>query len=149
MIPGARWGQRRWSGQSAIISPHNWIAPPPRLIPQQTREGQVHEPSGARSRPAPAPPRQAPQAYACRYDAYEKRVCSPEQYGCSGDGSGQWRCRWDGPVVAQTGLRPEEAYGMHVGDIDLGVKTIRIERAVSLRRWIIMPSGFPAENSCL
>ena len=45
MIPGARWGQRRWSGQSAIISPHSWIAPPPRLIPQQTREGQVHEPS--------------------------------------------------------------------------------------------------------
>jgi integrase len=35
---------------------------------------------------------------------------------------------------AKTGLRPEEAYGMHVGDIDLGVNKIRIERAVSLGR---------------
>ena len=32
----------------------------------------------------------------------------------------------------KTGVRPEEAYGMQVGDIDLGTKTIRIERAVSL-----------------
>ena len=34
----------------------------------------------------------------------------------------------------KTGVRPEEAYGMQVGDIDLGAKTIRIERAVSLGR---------------
>ena len=34
----------------------------------------------------------------------------------------------------KTGLRPEEAYGMHVGDIDLGANKIRIERAVSLGR---------------
>jgi integrase len=33
----------------------------------------------------------------------------------------------------KTGLRPEEAYGMHVGNFDLGAKTIRIERA-SLER---------------
>jgi integrase len=33
-----------------------------------------------------------------------------------------------------TGLRPEEAYGLHVGDIDLSANKIRIERAVSLGR---------------
>ena len=32
----------------------------------------------------------------------------------------------------KTGLRPEEAYGLHLGDIDLGSRTIRVERAVSL-----------------
>ena len=31
----------------------------------------------------------------------------------------------------KTGLRPEEAYGLHVGDIDLSANKIRIERAVS------------------
>ena len=34
----------------------------------------------------------------------------------------------------KTGLRPEEAYGLHVGDIDLSANKIRIERAVSLGR---------------
>ncbi|MEO7860691.1 MAG: tyrosine-type recombinase/integrase [Nitrospirales bacterium] len=34
----------------------------------------------------------------------------------------------------KTGMRPEEARGMHVGDIDLSANTIRIERAVSLGR---------------
>jgi integrase len=33
-----------------------------------------------------------------------------------------------------TGLRQEEAYGLHVGDIDLNANKIRIERAVSLGR---------------
>jgi len=35
---------------------------------------------------------------------------------------------------ASTGLRPEEAYGLHVGDVDLGLKVLRVERAVSLGR---------------
>lgn len=34
----------------------------------------------------------------------------------------------------KTELRPEEAYGLHVGDIDLSANKIRIERAVSLGR---------------
>ena len=34
----------------------------------------------------------------------------------------------------KTGLRSEEAYGLHVGDIDLSANKIRIERAVSLGR---------------
>jgi integrase len=34
----------------------------------------------------------------------------------------------------KTGLRSEEAYGLHVGDIDLSANKIRIERAVSLSR---------------
>jgi integrase len=34
----------------------------------------------------------------------------------------------------KTGLRSEEAYGLHVGDIDLSANKIRIERVVSLGR---------------
>ena len=42
------------------------------------------------------------------------------------------RVMWE--LRAKTGLRPEEAYGLHVGDIDLSGCTIRVERAVSLGR---------------
>ena len=42
------------------------------------------------------------------------------------------RVMWD--LRAKTGLRPEEAYGLHVGDIDLSANKVRIERAVSLGR---------------
>ena len=40
------------------------------------------------------------------------------------------RMMWE--LRAKTGLRPEEAYGLHVGDVDLGSHTLRVERAVSL-----------------
>jgi|GEM_PF-1138899 len=40
------------------------------------------------------------------------------------------RIMWE--VRVKTGLRPEEAYGLHVGDVDLRSKTLRVERAVSL-----------------
>ena len=43
-----------------------------------------------------------------------------------------YRVRFMWELRAKTGLRPEEAYGLHVGDIDLHRGTIRIERAVSL-----------------
>ena len=42
------------------------------------------------------------------------------------------RIMWE--LRAKTGLRPEEAYALHIGDLDLGAKTIRVERAVSLGR---------------
>ena len=32
----------------------------------------------------------------------------------------------------KTGLRPEETYGLHIGDVDVKSKIVRIERAVSL-----------------
>ena len=40
------------------------------------------------------------------------------------------RMMWE--LRAKTGLRPEEAYALHVGDVDLGSHTLRVERAVSL-----------------
>jgi integrase len=40
------------------------------------------------------------------------------------------RIMWE--LRIKTGIRPEEAYGLHVGDVDLGSKTLRVERAVSL-----------------
>ena len=40
------------------------------------------------------------------------------------------RMMWE--LRAKTGLRPEEAYGLHFGDVDLGSNTLRVERAVSL-----------------
>ena len=42
------------------------------------------------------------------------------------------RVLWE--LRVKTGLRPEEAYALHLGDIDLGSKTLRIERANSLGR---------------
>jgi integrase len=40
------------------------------------------------------------------------------------------RIMWE--LRIKTGIRPEEAYGLHIGDVDLGSKTLRVERAVSL-----------------
>ena len=42
----------------------------------------------------------------------------------------QIRVMWE--LRVKTGLRPEEAYALHIGDVNLEAKTIRIERAVSL-----------------
>jgi integrase len=42
------------------------------------------------------------------------------------------RVMWE--LRMKTGLRPEEAYALHLGDVDLGSHTLRIERAVSLGR---------------
>ncbi|WP_447979040.1 tyrosine-type recombinase/integrase [Candidatus Nitrospira bockiana] len=42
------------------------------------------------------------------------------------------RVMWD--LRVKTGLRPEEAYALHVGDVDQRTKTLRVERAVSFGR---------------
>ena len=40
------------------------------------------------------------------------------------------RMMWE--LRVKTGLRPEEAYALHTGDVDFGSRTLRVERAVSL-----------------
>jgi integrase len=42
------------------------------------------------------------------------------------------RVMWE--LRVKTGLRPEEAYALHTGDVDLSTQTLRVERAVSMGR---------------
>jgi integrase len=62
-------------------------------------------------------------------DAFLAHALVREQQGLL---SYSLRIMWTLRVM--TGIRPEEAYGMHSADIDLSAKKIRIERAVSLGR---------------
>ncbi len=62
-------------------------------------------------------------------DAFLAHALGREQQGLL---SYALRVMWT--LRVKTGLRPEEAYGLHVGDIDLRGRMICIERAVSLGR---------------